>query len=86
MLDLGLDLSLPLSAKTIAGRQVHCVDGNELMACFETGLDMDFIRAIVAEKPLRFVCLDRGIADDADRYNLTSLFRQTSPHTTIRVI
>ena len=33
MLELGLELSLPIETKKIRGKEVHCVAGNSLIAC-----------------------------------------------------
>jgi adenine-specific DNA-methyltransferase len=35
MLDWGLELSLPIERKTIAGKEVFYVAGNSLVACFD---------------------------------------------------
>ena len=43
LLDWGVDLALPISQQTIAGKTVFFVDGNALAACFETGIAEDFV-------------------------------------------
>src|SRR5690606_1218962 len=38
LLDWGVDLALPISQQSIAGKTVFFVDGNALAACFDTGI------------------------------------------------
>mgnify|MGYP000903850517 CR=1 FL=1 len=86
MLELGLDLSLPMETRRIRGKAVHCVDGNELAACFDDDVPESVIREIAAGKPRRAVFRDGSFADDAARLNAEELFRLLSPMTDIRVL
>ncbi|MEG6992945.1 type III restriction endonuclease subunit M, partial [Pseudomonas aeruginosa] len=52
LLDWGVDLALPISQETIAGKQVFFVDGNALVACFDKGIDENFVKQIAEHKPL----------------------------------
>jgi len=86
MLELGLDLSLPMESRRIDGKTVHYVAGNSLMACFEDNVPESVIRKIAQERPLRVVFRDGSFADDAARINVEELFRILSPGTDIRVL
>ena len=86
MLELGLDLSLPMETRRIDGKTVHCVAGNSLVACFDDDVPESVIREIAAGKPLRAVFRDGSFADDAARLNVDELFRPLSPGTDIRVL
>jgi adenine-specific DNA-methyltransferase len=58
LLDWGVDLALPISQQVIAGKTVYFVDGNALVACFDTGIDEDFVKQLAGHKPLRAVFRD----------------------------
>ena len=49
--DWGVDLALPITQETIAGKQVFFVDGNALAVCFETGINEEFVKALAARHP-----------------------------------
>jgi adenine-specific DNA-methyltransferase len=86
MLELGLELSLPMEKRQIEGKTVHYVAGNCLVACFESDVPESVIERIAADKPLRVVFRDSGFADDSARINVEERFRQLSPGTDIRVL
>jgi adenine-specific DNA-methyltransferase len=52
LLDWGVDLALPISQQSIAGKTVFFVDGNALAACIETGIAEDFVKQLAAHKLL----------------------------------
>ena len=82
----GIDLTLPISCKTIQGRTVLFVGASpcELVACFEAGIEEEFIRELVAFEPMRAVFRDAGYASDAAKINAEQIFRQLSPSTDLR--
>lgn len=86
MLDWGLPLSLKIEQATIAGKQVFKVAENSLFACFDTGIDEAFAKAIAAEAPLRIVFKDSGFKDDTAKVNVKQLLKQLSPETEMKVI
>jgi len=86
MLDWGLPLSLKIEQATINGRQVFKVAGDSLYACFDTGIDEEFAKAIATDKPLRIVFRDNGFKDDTAKTNVKQLLKQLSPETEMRVI
>jgi len=86
LLDWGVDLALPISRQTIAGKTVFFVDGNALAACFDTGIDEDFVKQLAAHKPLRAVFRDAGFAGDSVKINVEQLFKLLSPATEIKTL
>lgn len=86
MLDWGLDLALPISVETIAGKTVYFVDGDDLAACFETGIDEAFVKELAQRKPLRAVFRDTGYGSDNAKINVAQIFRLISPNTDVKSI
>lgn len=86
MLELGLELSLPMETKQLEGKIVHYVAGNSLIACFEDNVPESVIKQIAAEKPLRVVFRDSSFEDDSARINVEELFKMLSPGTEIQVL
>lgn len=86
MLELGLELSLPIKTKEINGKKVHFVAGNILAACFDEDIDEDIIKEIARIKPLRAVFRDSSFASCAERINLEEIFKSLSSDTEIKVI
>jgi len=86
MLELGLELSLPMETKQIEGKTVHYVDGNALVACFDEDVPESVIRQIAKDQPLRAVFRDSSFADDSARINVEELFKMLSPITDVRVL
>ena len=86
LLDWGVDLALPISQKIIAGKTVFFVDGNALAACFETGIDEDFVKQLAAHKPLRVVFRDAGFVSDSVKINVEQVFKLLSPATEIKTL
>ncbi|WP_019004927.1 site-specific DNA-methyltransferase [Cohnella laeviribosi] len=86
MLELGLELSLPMETKQIEGKTVHYVAGNSLIACFDDNVSESVIKQIAAEKPLRVVFRDSSFENDSARINVEELFKMLSPGTEIQVL
>lgn len=86
LLDWGVDLALPVTEEQIDGRRVFFVDGDALAACFETGLDEAFVKALAARAPLRAVFRDAGYASDAVKINIEQIFKALCPHTELKTL
>jgi len=86
MLDWGLPLSLKIEQVKIAGKQVFKVAENSLYACFDSGIDEDFAKAIAKDAPLRIVFKDSGFKNDTAKTNVKQLLKQLSPETEMKVI
>lgn len=86
MLDWGLPLSYKIEQLDINGKHVFRVAQDSLLACFDTGIDEAFAKAIAKEKPLRVVFRDSGFASDTAKINVQQLLKQLSPETEMKVI
>ncbi|KAB0651119.1 site-specific DNA-methyltransferase [Acinetobacter bohemicus] len=85
MLDWGLELSLPIERKTIAGKEVFYVAGNSLVACFDD-LTFDVVDEVAKDLPLRFVSAEKAIHLDHDKTNIKERFKQLSPDTEVKFL
>ncbi|MCO5231908.1 MAG: site-specific DNA-methyltransferase [Chitinophagales bacterium] len=86
MLDWGLELSLPIERKTIAGKEVFAVAGNSLYCCFDTEIDEAFAKEVAKDQALRIVFRDKGFKDDTAKENVKQLLKQLAPNTEMRVV
>jgi adenine-specific DNA-methyltransferase len=87
LLKLGLDLCVPIEAKTVAGKSVHAVGGGALFVCLADGLTRDVIEPLSAGMiawhaklapavDTRVVFKDAGFADDVAKTNMAAILNQ----------
>ena len=90
LLDWGVDLALPIAKETISGKTVYFVDatlGNPaLAACFDEGINEDFVKLLAKREPLRVVFRDAGFASDSVKINVAQIFKLMSPSTEVKCI
>ena len=88
LLDLGVDLTLPMTKETLEDREVFFVDGNALSACFAKNgqITEDFCKELAKRQPLRAVFRDSGFKDDSVKINVEQIFKLMSPHTDVKTI
>lgn len=86
LLDCGVPIHLPHTTTTVDGCTIHNVDNGALMACFDEHIPNSVIRAMAAEAPLQVILRDSAFAADADKINVTEIFKNLSPDTKVRVI
>ena len=86
LVDWGVDLTLPIQRETVQGKTVFFVDGNALLACFETGVTEELVKELAGREPLRVVFRDNGFVSDAVKINVEQVFRQVSPATDVKSI
>lgn len=86
LIDWGVDLMLPISSETIQGKQVFFVDGNALVACFDTGVTEELVTELAKREPLRVVFRDNGFLSDSIKINVEQIFKQLSPLTDVKAI
>lgn len=79
-------MALPITQETIAEQAVYFVDGNALAACFETGVNEDFVKLLAKREPLRVVFRDAGFASDSVKINVEQIFKLMSPGTEVKTI
>ena len=86
MLDLGIELSAKIESKQIAGKSVHFVDDNYLVACFDRDVNDSTITEIAKLQPIYFVMRDASAANDNVIDNFEQIFKHYSPETVCRII
>ena len=86
ILDLGLELTLPIETKGILGNTIFIVQTNALVACFEDEIDFKIVDTISELKPYKVVFKDASFKDDKDRINVEERIKRLSPETKVTVI
>ena len=86
MLDLGIELSAKIESKQIAGKNVHFVDDNYLVACFDRDVNESTITEIAKLQPIYFVMSDASATNDNVIDNFEQIFKHYSPDTNCRII
>jgi adenine-specific DNA-methyltransferase len=86
LLDWGVNLTLPITHETIAGKTVLFVDGNALAACFDEDINEAFVKELASRHPMRVVFRDDGFANDSVKINIEQIFKLISPSTEIKTL
>jgi adenine-specific DNA-methyltransferase len=86
ILDLGLELNLPIEKNEMLGNTVFIVQNNALVACFDDNINFKIVGEIAGLKPFKVVFKDASFENDKDRINLEERFKRLSPETVITVI
>ncbi len=86
LLDWGVDIALPIRREVIKSKEVFFVDQNALAACFDVGLNEDFVKELARRKPLRAVFRDASFGSDDVKINVGQIFKLISPETEVRSI
>lgn len=86
MLDLGIELSAKIESRQMAGKTVHFVDVNYLIACFDSDVNETAITEIAKLQPIYFVMRDASAANDNVIDNFEQIFKHYSPETVCRII
>ena len=88
LLDLSVDLSLPIRKELIQGKTVFFVNQPpyDLIACFDTGVSEELVKELATHKPLRVVFRDTGFTTDTVKINVDQIFKQLSPGTEVKSI
>lgn len=86
MLDLGKPLSAKIEEKVIAGKHVYIVNDDDLIACFDSNVTEETVKAIAQLKPLYAVFRDSSLASDSTAANFDQIFATYSPNTVRKVL
>lgn len=86
MLDLGIELSSKIGETVIAGKKVFDVADGFLIACFDTDVNDETIKAIAQKEPYYFVMRDSSLANDSVATNFEQIFATYSPDTVRKVL
>ena len=86
MLDLGIELSAKIETRQIAGKTVHLVDDNYLVACFDRDVTEASIKEIAQLHPVYFVMRDASAANDNVIDNFEQIFKVYSEDTVKKIL
>lgn len=86
MLDLGIELSAKIETRQIAGKTVHLVDDNYLVACFDRDVTEAAIKGIAQLHPVYFVMRDASAANDNVIDNFEQIFKVYSEDTVKKIL
>ena len=84
--ELDIELSAKIEEKEVNGKKVFFVDGNYLIATFDTEVNESTVTEIAKMKPQYFVMRDASAANDNVLDNFEQIFRHYSPETIRKII
>ncbi len=86
LLDWGVEIHLQHTQEVVEGCMVHDVDGGALMACFDEQVPVAVVEYMAKKQPLRVVFRDSAFASDAEKINVSEIFKNLSPDTKVKVL
>ena len=86
LLEWGLPLSLPYQSENIDGCTIHNYNDGDLIACFDENIPDSVIKAIAKRQPLRVVFRDSSFAGSPTKINVTQIFKELAPDTSVKVL
>lgn len=86
LLDWGVEIHLPHTQEVVDGCTVHDVDGGALVACFDEKVPVAVVEHMAQKQPLRAVFRDSAFASDAEKINVSEIFKNLSPDTKVKVL
>lgn len=84
--ELNIELSAKIEEKEVNGKKVFFVDGNYLIATFDTEVNESIVTEIAKMKPQYFVMRDASAANDNVLDNFEQIFRHYSPDTIRKIL
>lgn len=84
--ELNIELSAKIEEKEVNGKRVFFVDGNYLIATFDTEVNESTVTEIAKMKPQYFVMRDASAANDNVLDNFEQIFRHYSPETVRKIL
>ena len=84
--ELNIELSAKIEEKEVNGKKVFFVDGNYLIATFDTEVNESTVTEIAKMKPQYFVMRDASAANDNVLDNFEQIFRHYSPETVRKIL
>ena len=86
MLDLGILLDSKIEETVIGGKKVFSVADGYLIACFDSKVTDETVKAIAQKQPYYAVFRDSGFGSDSVATNFDQIFETYSPSTTRKVL
>lgn len=84
--ELNIELSAKIEEKEVNGKKVFFVDGNYLIATFDTEVNESTVTEIAKMRPQYFVMRDASAANDNVLDNFEQIFRYYSPETVRKIL
>lgn len=84
--ELNIELSAKIETQEVNGRKVFFVDGDYLIATFDTEVNESTVTEIAKMKPQYFVMRDASAANDNVLDNFEQIFKHYSPDTIRKII
>lgn len=84
--ELNIELSAKIEEMEVNGKKVFFVDGNYLIATFDTDVNESTVTEIAKMKPQYFVMRDASAANDNVLDNFEQIFRHYSPDTIRKIL
>lgn len=84
--ELNIELSAKIETQEVNGKKVFFVDGNYLIATFDTEVNESTVTEIAKMKPQYFVMRDASAANDNVLDNFEQIFRHYSPETVRKIL
>lgn len=86
MLEINVPLSARIETKKIGGKEVFSVNNGYLIACFDSDINEDVIKAVAKMKPYYFVMRDSSLSSDNVADNFDQILLAYSKETIKRVL
>ena len=86
MLECNLPLSAKIQTEKIAGKEVFTVNNGYLIACFDSNVNEEVIKAVAKRKPYYFVMRDSSLASDNVADNFEQVFNAYSKDTIRKIL
>lgn len=86
MLEHGATLDSKIEETEISGKVIYNVADGYLVACFDTEVSDDVVKAIAQMQPQYAVLRDSSLADDSTATNFEQIFMTYSPTTTCKIL
>jgi adenine-specific DNA-methyltransferase len=86
MLELGIELSAKIEDKELLGKKYFIVNENDLVACFDDGINDELVKELAKIHSIYAVFKDSAFINDSANINCEQIFKSISPSTTIKVV
>lgn len=86
MLELGIELSAKIEEKELLGKKYFVVNENDIVACFDDGINDELVKELAKIKSIYAVFKDSAFTTDSANINCEQIFKSISPSTTIKVV
>ena len=86
MLELGATLDSKIEKSNVCEKEIFNVADGYIVACFDSEVSDDVVKAIAQMQPLYAVLRDSSLANDSTATNFEQIFKTYSPSTTCKIL